>query len=196
MKRMFGILALMVIASIMIAGCVQPTGNETATPGTTPGVTETPMATETPMVTETMMANETATETMMANETATETMMANETATETMMANETVTETMMANETVTETPPGTPTALIADEIVSITDSGYVPDTLTVPVGTTVGWTNDASTTQTVSATGAAGFFDSGMLQPGDSYSYTFNGAGNYTYQSLTTGLEGEVIVAA
>jgi plastocyanin len=96
----------------------------------------------------------------------------------------------------TETPPGPPATLIADEIVSITDSGFVPNTITVPVGTTVGWTNDATANQTVSATGAAGFFDSGLLQPGESYSYTFNGAGNYTYQSLTTGIAGEVIVTA
>jgi plastocyanin len=96
----------------------------------------------------------------------------------------------------TETPPGPPTAVVADEVVSITDSGFVPNTITVPVGTTVGWTNDATANHTVSATGAAGFFDSGLLQPGESYSYTFNGAGNYTYQSLTTGIAGEVIVTA
>ncbi|WP_054848608.1 hypothetical protein [Methanoculleus chikugoensis] len=100
----------------------------------------------------------------------------------------------------TETPPGTPAAaaVVADETVSITESGYVPDTLTVPTGTTVGWTNDASTNQTVSATGGAtgGFFDSGMLAPGDSYTYTFNAAGNYTYQSQTTGINGTIIVTA
>jgi plastocyanin len=96
----------------------------------------------------------------------------------------------------TETPPGPPTAVVADEIVSITDSGFVPNTITVPVGTTVGWTNDATANQTVSATGAAGFFDSGLLQPGDSYTYTFNAANNYTYQSLTSGFAGEVIVTA
>lgn len=98
----------------------------------------------------------------------------------------------------TETPPGTPAAaaVVADETVSITESGYVPDTLTVPTGTTVGWTNDASTNQTVSATGATGFFDSGMLAPGDSYTYTFNAAGNYTYQSQTTGINGTIIVTA
>jgi plastocyanin len=96
----------------------------------------------------------------------------------------------------TETPPGPPAALTADENIAITDSGYAPAVLTVPVGTTVGWINEASTNQTVSATGAAGFFDSGLLQPGDTYTYTFNGAGNYTYQSLTTGIAGEVIVTA
>lgn len=48
MKRMFGILALMVVASIMIAGCVQPEGNDTVTPiPTTPAATETPLETVT-----------------------------------------------------------------------------------------------------------------------------------------------------
>jgi plastocyanin len=94
----------------------------------------------------------------------------------------------------TETPPGPPAAVVADETISITDSGFVPNTLTVPTGTTVGWTNDASTNQTVSANGEAGFFDSGLLAPGDTYSYTFNGVGNYTYQSMIGGFEGEIFV--
>ena len=191
MKRMLGILALMVIASIMIAGCVQPAGNETVTPGTTPGLTETPMETETPMTTATTPME---TETPMG--TATTPM---ETATPMGTTTPMETGTPMTTATTpatgaTETPPGPPAALIADETISITDSGYVPNTITVPVGTTVGWTNDASTNQTVSASGEAGFFDSGLLAPGDTYSYTFNSADNYTYQSLTTGIEGEVIV--
>ena len=191
MKRMLGILALMVIASIMIAGCVQPAGNETVTPGTTPGLTETPMETETPMTTATTPME---TETPMGTATTpmeTETPMGTTTPMETGTPMTTATTPATG---ATETPPGPPAALIADETISITDSGYVPNTITVPVGTTVGWTNDASTNQTVSASGEAGFFDSGLLAPGDTYSYTFNSADNYTYQSLTTGIEGEVIV--
>lgn len=185
MKRMFGILALMVIASIMIAGCVQPEGNETVTPGVTPGVTETPMETaeETPAITETPMTTAT---TPMETET---TPVRTETPT-------TTATTLAGDETpmVTETPPGPPAALVADETVSITDSGYVPNTLTVPVGTTVGWTNDGLTDQTVSANGEAAFFDSGLLAPGDTFSYTFSDAGNYTYQSMIGGFVGEIIV--
>ncbi|MCT8336420.1 hypothetical protein FKB36_02640 [Methanoculleus sp. Afa-1] len=186
----------------MIAGCVQPAGNETVTPGVTPGLTETPMGTteETPAITETPME----TETPMTTAT---TPMETETTpvgTETPMTTATTLaggETPMATATTpvtgaTETPPGPPAALVADETVSITDSGYVPNTLTVPVGTTVGWTNDGSTNQTVSANGEAGFFDSGLLAPGDTFSYTFNGVGNYTYQSMTGGFEGEIIVTA
>ena len=184
MKRMFGILALMVIASIMIAGCVQPAGNETVTPGVTPGLTETPMGTveETPAITATPMETET-------TPVGTETPMTTAT---TLAGGETPMATTPAG--ATETPPGPPAALVADETVAITDSGYAPNSLTVPVGTTVGWTNEASTNQTVSANGEAGFFDSGLLAPGDTFSYTFNGVGNYTYQSMTGGFEGEIIV--
>ena len=182
MKRLFGILALMVIASIMIAGCVQPAGNETATPGMTPGATETPMGTESPTMTETPIGTETTSET--GTPVTTET---------TTMAGTTPT-TAAAN--ATETPPGPPAAAVADELVSITDGGFSPSTLTVPTGTTVGWTNDGEMNQTVTGTGALGFFDSGMLQPGESFTYNFRGTGNYTYTSQTSGATGVVIVTA
>ncbi len=155
---MFGILALMVIASIMIAGCVQPAGNETVTPGTTPEATGTPMGTVTTAETGTTPT------------------------------------TPAAN--ATETPPRPPAAVLADELVSITDSGFVPSTITVPTGTTVGWTNDGEMNQTVTGTGANGFFDSGLLQPGDSFTYNFRGTGHYTYTSQTSGSSGVVIVTA
>ena len=192
MKNIFGILALMVIASIMIAGCVQPAGNQTVTPGTTtPGVTETPMATTTPVTTETSVATETpaATTTTMS----TETPMATATPMGTGTTVATGTTTTSATN-VTETPPVPPAA--GGETVSITDNGFVPQTLTVSPGTMVTWTNDAATNETVSATGAAGFFNSGMLQPGDSYNYTFSTEDNYTYQSQESGFTGTVIVTS
>ena len=179
MKRVFGILALMVIASIMIAGCVQPAGNQTVTPGTTtPGVTETPMATTT---TETPVATTTTATTGTPATTATPMETGTTTATPTTAA---------AN--VTETPPGPPAA--GGETVSIIDSGFVPDTLTISPGTTVTWTNDAATNETVTATGQAAYFDSGMLQPGDSYNYTFTAPDNYSYMSQTSGFTGTVVV--
>lgn len=208
MKSMFGILALMVIASIMIAGCVQPAGNETVTPGTTPGLTETPMETGTPMATvttpmetETPMATAT---TPMETETpaGTTTTAAGTTTTPTgTMTTAAGTETPTATGTtsaanVTETPPGPPAAAVADEIISITDGGFVPNTITVPSGTTVGWTNDASSNQTVTGTGDTSFFSSDLLQPGESYSYPFTATGNFTYQSQTSGFTGTVIVTA
>jgi len=204
MKRMFGILALMVVASIMIAGCVQPTGNETI-PGATPAATTTPMATgtleaETPMTTPVDAGTPMATATTM-TPAETETTAANgATPATTTVAGTTPTAgatgvtpaTTPAN--ATETPPAPPITEIADEIISITQSGFVPNTITVPSGTTVGWTNDGNMDQTVTGTGNMSFFDSGLLQPGDTFVYTFTATGNYTYMSQTTGAGGEVIV--
>jgi plastocyanin len=206
MKRMFGILALMVVASIMIAGCVQPTGNETI-PGATPAATTTPMATgtleaETPMTTPVDAGTPMATATTM-TPAETETTAANgATPATTTVAGTTPTAgatgvtpaTTPAN--ATETPPAPPITEIADEIISITQSGFVPNTITVPSGTTVGWTNDGNMDQTVTGTGNMSFFDSGLLQPGDTFVYTFTATGNYTYMSQTTGAGGEVIVIA
>lgn len=160
MKRMFGILALMVIAGIMIAGCVQPGSNETATPGTTtPGTTGTPAETTT-------------------------------TATSVGTTPAGTITTPAAN--AMETPPAPPAA--GGESVSITDRGFVPDVLTVSQGTTVTWTNNAAENETVTATGQAADFDSGVLQPGDSYNFTFATPDNYSYMSLPTGFTGLIVV--
>ena len=54
---------------------------------------------------------------------------------------------------------------------------YGVNVLTVKVGTTVTWTNEDSMVHTV--TDAGGTFDSGLLQGGDRWSYTFATAGEY-----------------
>jgi plastocyanin/uncharacterized membrane protein YozB (DUF420 family) len=56
---------------------------------------------------------------------------------------------------------------------------FVPAELTVPVGTTVVWTNDERAKHT--ATADDGLFDSGDQSLGDSYSYTFLEPGIYPY---------------
>ncbi|MGI6503954.1 MAG: cupredoxin domain-containing protein [Candidatus Methanoculleus thermohydrogenotrophicum] len=58
--------------------------------------------------------------------------------------------------------------------ISITASGFDPDTLTVPTDTTVTWTNAADTNQTITLTGPTGSIDLGALEPGDSADYTFS----------------------
>jgi plastocyanin len=185
MKRMFVILALMVVASIMIAGCVQPGGNQTVTPApTTPAVTETPMETETPLATETPMETETTPmETVTTEETET-------TATTTEETETTATTATTAEET--ETPPLPPVG--EEGAISITASGFDPDTLTVPADTTVTWTNDADTNQTITLTGPTGAAGLGTLEPGDSVNYIFTESGNYAYVSEETGLSGTITV--
>ncbi len=56
---------------------------------------------------------------------------------------------------------------------------YSVNTLTVPVGTTVTWTNDDTVIHTVTA--ADGSFDSGFLDPGATWSYTFDTPGEFEY---------------
>jgi plastocyanin len=57
---------------------------------------------------------------------------------------------------------------------------YSVNMLTVEVGTTVTWTND-DPNQMHTVTDANGAFDSGFLQTGDSWSYTFEEPGEFEY---------------
>jgi plastocyanin len=67
----------------------------------------------------------------------------------------------------------------AGEAIEIVDFAFSPAELTVPVGTTVTWTNQDSAPHTVTADD--GSFDSGRLNQGDSFSFTFETPGTYTY---------------
>ena len=63
--------------------------------------------------------------------------------------------------------------------VSIMNYAFNPSVLNVPAGTTVTWTNGDSVVHTV--TSDSGAFDSGQIPSGQTFSYTFNTAGTYTY---------------
>jgi alcohol dehydrogenase (cytochrome c) len=86
----------------------------------------------------------------------------------------------------------------ATDHVSIVDFAFQPGTIIVPPGTTVTWTNDGaqphSATSTVSETNAVKF-DSGILNPGQSYSFSFEKAGTYDYFCVVHPfMRGKVIV--
>jgi plastocyanin len=72
--------------------------------------------------------------------------------------------------------------------VSITDNEYSEASLSVDAGTTVTWVNEGTNTHTVTADD--GSFDSGDLEPGDSFSYTFDDAGTFDYHCEYHGDEG------
>jgi plastocyanin len=75
---------------------------------------------------------------------------------------------------------GAPAARAAtDHAVEIGDMVFTPAMLHVAVGDTVTWTNGDDRPHTVTAHG--GGFDSGNLEPGQRYSFTFTGAGTFTY---------------
>lgn len=64
--------------------------------------------------------------------------------------------------------------------VSIQNVAYNPTTVRVDVGETVRWINDDPAPHTVTSE-AAGLFSSGVIEPGGSYSRTFDTAGDYQY---------------
>jgi plastocyanin len=63
--------------------------------------------------------------------------------------------------------------------VSIKNFAFNPPNATVAAGTTVTWVNNDQTAHTVTADD--GTFDSGTLQPGQSFSFKFDKAGTYAY---------------
>ncbi len=92
--------------------------------------------------------------------------------------------------------------------VAIRGVNYHPDKVVVKAGTTVTWTNRDPEPNTVTSDNAnipattvtaspkaAGAFNSGPIEPGNSWSLTFTTPGTYKYHCLIHGyMEGEVIV--
>ncbi len=64
------------------------------------------------------------------------------------------------------------------ESVSIIDFAFDPATLTVGVGDTVEWTNDGAAPHTVTFDEGP---DSGTLNPGGTFSHTFDSVGEFNY---------------
>ncbi|MBI5871078.1 MAG: cupredoxin family copper-binding protein [Actinobacteria bacterium] len=85
------------------------------------------------------------------------------------------------------------TAAEKSSVISISGSRFDPAELTVDVGTTVTWSNNDSTTHTVTA--PSGAFNSGDLKPGQNFGYTFNEAGTYEYGcTIHPSMKGSVTV--
>ncbi|MFE4723035.1 cupredoxin family copper-binding protein, partial [Streptomyces sp. NPDC056728] len=72
-------------------------------------------------------------------------------------------------------------ATAADHTVKITGMKFATPKLTVKVGETVKWVNEDTAPHTVTTTSGPAKLDSGTLQKGDSWSYTFTKAGTYEY---------------
>ncbi len=121
------------------------------------------------------------------------------------------TESISSTQTTTSTAPTTVTTTTTSTqevpivIVNVTISrgassnqssaGYSPYDLTVLIGVnnTVTWTNDDTAAHTVSSTGGA--FNSGNLNPGMSYTFTFTVPGTYTYSCAYHGwMHGTIVV--
>jgi plastocyanin len=90
------------------------------------------------------------------------------------------------------TPPSTAST---DTNVSIVYRAYQPSDLTVVAGQTVIWTNSGLGPHTV--TSDAALFDSGRLEAGATFSYTFTAPGTYLYScTVHPTMHGRVVVLA
>lgn len=91
------------------------------------------------------------------------------------------TPTTAPTNTPTTAPASTPTTAppSTGNSISIMNFAFSPLTLTVKTGTKVTWTNKDTVTHTV--TDDKGAFNSGLLTPGNSFSFTFTQAGTYSY---------------
>ncbi len=71
-------------------------------------------------------------------------------------------------------PPATPNSFA----VSIKEFKFTPAEVTISQGSTVTWTNQDDVGHTVKFA----FEESGFLEKGETYSYTFNNKGNFDYE--------------
>ncbi|HYW87876.1 MAG TPA: plastocyanin/azurin family copper-binding protein [Chloroflexota bacterium] len=72
--------------------------------------------------------------------------------------------------------------------VNVQNLAFQPMNLTVPVGTTVTWTNNDSVAHTVTWDDKT--VDSGLFGQGETFSYTFTTAGRYPYYCIPHGSPG------
>ncbi|MEZ4505151.1 MAG: cupredoxin family copper-binding protein [Thermomicrobiales bacterium] len=92
----------------------------------------------------------------------------------------------------------TDTAAVSTGAAAVDIKGFQfnPATTEVKVGDTVTWTNNDSTPHTATQKPSGSGFQSGTLQPGDSFSYTFETAGTYDYYcEFHSGMTGQIIVS-
>jgi len=66
--------------------------------------------------------------------------------------------------------------------VTIQNFAFLPGDITIKKGTTVTWTNNDSTAHSVNETDNQKGPDSGDLNPGDKYSFTFDQTGTFKYR--------------
>jgi len=88
---------------------------------------------------------------------------------------------MTTTPTPTPTPGGTSPFMAAIPMGAsvLTTTAFVPNPITITVGTTVQWTNNDNIAHDV--TSQNNLFFSGNLNPGATYTHTFQSAGSFPY---------------
>jgi plastocyanin len=94
----------------------------------------------------------------------------------------------------TPSPSSSPQISTASQnSVSMKGLAFNPSALTIVKGANVTWTNDDTTTHTV--TSDTGVFESGNLSPGNSFTHQFNDTGTFPYHcSIHTSMKGTITV--
>ena len=83
----------------------------------------------------------------------------------------------------------------AGNAVEIAGFAFSPSTLTITAGESVTWTNSDQVVHT--ATSTSGAFDSGDLDPGESFTFTFTTPGTYDYLCTPhPSMTGRIVVQA
>ena len=130
--------------------------------------------------------------------TSTPTVTATATSTTTLTATSTSTPTFTQTPTITATKTSTPTQTATPDpslSVNITGFAFQPGTLTITVGQTVTWTNNDPMAHTVTSNTAV--WNSGTINPGGTFSFTFTSTGTYAYHCAFHGsMTGTIIVNA
>lgn len=88
------------------------------------------------------------------------------------------------------------TGVAATTAVSMIEYSFQPPTINIEPGTTVLWTNNGLFTHTTTSDSA--LWDSGLLSPGQPFSFTFNTPGTFSYKctihALFLNMTGTIIV--
>jgi amicyanin len=86
---------------------------------------------------------------------------------------------------------------VSTSSVNMVDLQYDPMIITVSAGTTVTWYNNDTVDHTVTTFSGPASFDSGVIRPGETFSFTFTEAGTYDYWcTLHPFMEGQVFVSS
>lgn len=76
------------------------------------------------------------------------------------------------------------------------DQSYQPNPITIARGATVTWINNDTVAHTVTATPDDTLFNSGTIQPGESFTHTFDTVGSFDYLcTIHPSMTGTVIVS-
>ena len=89
-------------------------------------------------------------------------------------------EIIVTGKPVTEEPKDVRVEIVEPDPNDQNSWGYKPKDVDIEVGTTVTWVNNGAQTHTV--TDDDGAFDSGDMEPGDKFTFTFKKAGVYNYK--------------